>query len=214
MRSSLIAVVFTPSSRDASPGMRGQHDGTARTLQSFAADCGECIQPVGVDQHRAIRLGGIRNQPFDEPLRIICQADSRSHDQRVLAFEQHLQRVGRVRAVKMAVAIRNRLGHQLGLPCRDDRLNRFRHRRRNQAGARSQRGARREQHGAGLAAAAGYHEGMPIHSLVRILRPRTNQMLQVSAFEEPSARRYLLDCVRRETNIDDSQLAGLARARM
>src|SRR5208283_3612746 len=152
--------------------------------------------------------------PLDEPLRIVADANSRSHDYRVLTVEQHLQRIWRVSAVKVAVAIRNRLRHQLGLPRRDDRLYRFRHRRCKQARSRSQRSARRQKHGARLAASAGDDERMPIHALVRIYRPHANQMLQIGALEKPSARRDLLNRPRRETDIDDPQLAAWARARI
>ena len=119
-----------------------------------------------------------------------------------------------VSAVKMAVAIGDRLGHQFGLPRRDDWLDRLRDRRGNEARARSQSGARGEQDGTGLAAAAGDYERMSIHSLVRIRRPLANQVAHVGALEESAPWRYLFNRARGETYIDDPQLAGLPGARI
>src|ERR1019366_1966733 len=117
-------------------------------------------------------------------------------------------------AVKMAVEIGDRPGHQFGLPRRDNWLDRLWHRRRNQARARSQRAARSEQDGAGLAAAAGDYQRMSIHSLVRIRRPHANQMPHVVALKESAAGRNLFNRARGETYIDDPQLAGLPGARI
>jgi hypothetical protein len=112
----------------------------------------------------------------------------------------------------MTVAICDRLRHQFSLPGRDDRLYRFGHRGGNQARARSERGARRKQYRAGLAAPARYDQGMPVHAFVRIYRPRANQMLQVRALEESAARRYLLNRTRSKPDVDNTQLAALPGA--
>ena len=194
--------------------MRRQHHRTSRTLERLATERGQRVESVGVEQHRTVGLGCVRNQPFDQPLRIIRNADPRSHNQRVLALEQHLQCVGRMRAIKMTVAIRDRLRHQFSLPGRDDRLYRFRHRGGNQARAGSERSARREQYRAGLAAAARDHQRMPVHALVRIYWPRANQMLQIRALEESAARRDLLDRARSESDVGNTQLAALPGARI